>query len=200
MDIPQLTSPPSIHVLEHNSTHDRHYPSSRSHYASTPMPSSREGMPIPNRRPDEAPPPLPPPKFSDDIANGQDLGWKWGNSQPDSGPSRPALAPIKPGSSLFGGYQSGSLGQSTRSTWGKRQHEIDTDGHRDSAGLALRSPSEPEIKVEELRSSFPSIGSTPSSAEVNNRRSVSITSEHAPWRSEWPQSFTNSTYQSIMWP
>ncbi|WEW55511.1 hypothetical protein PRK78_000942 [Emydomyces testavorans] len=47
-----------------------------------------------------APPPLPPPRFIEDLAQGHDSGWKWGNSFE----GKPTLAPIKPTSSLFGGH------------------------------------------------------------------------------------------------
>lgn len=175
MDIPHLTTPPTIHVREHNSGHDRQFSASHSHNAAASMPSAREGMAIPNRTLDIAPPPLPPPKFIKDLDVGNDTGWKWGNSELERDVGRPALAPIKQGSSLFGGYHSGSIGQNTRSNWRDNRYDNITNGQRERAVSTIRSPSEPEIKVEELRSSAPGIGRTSSRDEANNHRSVSIT-------------------------
>ncbi|KAI2381021.1 hypothetical protein LOY97_006798, partial [Ophidiomyces ophidiicola] len=71
---------------------DHRSPSSPSSYG-TPMP-----IPQSTHAP-LAPPPLPPPRYIEDLAHGHDSGWKWGNSFE----GKPTLAPIKASSSLFGG-------------------------------------------------------------------------------------------------
>lgn len=181
MDMPRLPSPPSIYIREHVSNHERRCSTSRSHFASGSMSSPHSGLPIPNGRPEEAPPPLPPPRIIDDLANGQDQGWKWGNRESENERSRPALAPIKPGSSLFGGYHAGGTGGSMRSEWGENQYEHNKDAIRAGAVSTIRSPAEPEIKVEGFGSSIPSTRkSAANNAEATNHRLVSVTSPSAP--------------------
>lgn len=77
MDFTRIT-PPSIRVHDHNGNHGRRRSTSRS----APMPFARPPVPlaIPNARCDPAPPPpLPPPRYIDDITAGSDPGWAWGN-------------------------------------------------------------------------------------------------------------------------
>lgn len=112
--------------------------SSHSH---TPM-----AMTISNTRHDDAPPPLPPPRFNDDLANGVDLAWTWGNRH-DKESSR-KLAPIKPGSSLFGGYMHSR--SSTKCGDGEDFDGMNLDDvvdRRGSTVSTIRSPSQPEIEV-----------------------------------------------------
>ena len=77
MDFTRVTSPPSILVHDQNASHGRRRSTSRP----TAMPFSRAPGPlaIPNARYDPAPPPLPPPRYIDDITAGSDPGWAWGN-------------------------------------------------------------------------------------------------------------------------
>ncbi|EXJ80192.1 hypothetical protein A1O1_08334 [Capronia coronata CBS 617.96] len=78
-------------------------------------------MPIPGARFDDAPPPLPPPRYNEDLAQGVDVAWSWANSDPfNSTPRR--LAPIKPSSSLYGGYL-----YSRRNSARSRDDEMDMD-------------------------------------------------------------------------
>lgn len=96
---------------------------------STPPSPSYGPMAIPRSQETIAPPPLPPPRFIEELANGHDSGWRWGNTFHPGGPgvsgaaAGPAgtemdsrdtstsrdtaagtmLPPINPGSSLFGG-------------------------------------------------------------------------------------------------
>ena len=75
-----------------------------------------------------------------DLANGIDLGWKWGNIG-DSG----KLAPIKQNSSLFGGYR---RPRPDFSNGIDAAEEMDVDSsfeRRDSSTSTIRSPSHPEI-------------------------------------------------------
>jgi hypothetical protein len=93
MDIPRIASPSSSRVLDQMSYHDRRPPISRNDsQTSSSFHTSRAPMTIPHNRPAEAPPPLPPPRFIEDLANGHDLGWRWGNSVGDGGFGK--LAPI----------------------------------------------------------------------------------------------------------
>src|ERR1700743_2353177 len=62
----------------------------------------RQAMVIPGTRFDDVPPPLPPPRYNDDLAHGVDLAWRGANGDPFD--NQRQLAPIKPGSSLHGSY------------------------------------------------------------------------------------------------
>lgn len=79
-------------------------------------------MPIPNA-PREVPPPLPPPRYVGDFRDGQDPGWKWGNtnSATDTGFGGPQFAsvPVK-GSLLGGGIGSGHAQRDTSAPYGER--------------------------------------------------------------------------------
>ncbi|EER26099.1 C2H2 type zinc finger containing protein [Coccidioides posadasii C735 delta SOWgp] len=109
MDNRSLASPPSIRVCHStpttatNTEQNHRLPSRSPSYSknSDRSPSSYgRPMAIPNSNEPLAPPPLPPPRFIEDLAQGHDSGWKWGNSFE----GKPTLAPIKPTSSLFGGH------------------------------------------------------------------------------------------------
>ncbi|KAI9871214.1 MAG: hypothetical protein M1830_003193 [Pleopsidium flavum] len=103
MDIPRVTSPPSILVYDfNNSNHDRPRLSTRtSSNASMSFSKTPGPMSIPNST-FEPPPPLPPPRHVHELAGGDDLGWQWANS-PSSGFGKSDLPTLKPGSSLYGG-------------------------------------------------------------------------------------------------
>ncbi|PGH22968.1 hypothetical protein AJ80_03017 [Polytolypa hystricis UAMH7299] len=105
MDNSHVTSPPSIRVYDFNSNHHRRRSSSKSSTSSVSAQSfsSRAPMAIPNANEPLAPPPLPPPRYIEDLANGHDSGWKWGNSFHEAEFGKTTLAPIKPSSSLLGG-------------------------------------------------------------------------------------------------
>ena len=77
MDFTPVTSPPSSLVHDRNANnHGRRRSTSRS----AAMPFSRApALAIPGARFDPAPPPLPPPRYIDEIAAGSDPGWAWGN-------------------------------------------------------------------------------------------------------------------------
>lgn len=112
MDNRSLASPPLIRVCDsnatsttikiNNTTHNRLLSRSPPYREnSDPSPSSYgRPMAIPKSNEPLAPPPLPPPRFIEDLAQGHDSGWKWGNAFE----GKPTLAPIKPSSSLFGGH------------------------------------------------------------------------------------------------
>ena len=86
MDITRVTPPDSILVHEHNSSHGRRRSTSRT--AGLPFSSRPPGpMAIRNTKHDPAPPPLPPPRFIDDLTAGSDPGWEWAN-HPGRKPSK----------------------------------------------------------------------------------------------------------------
>lgn len=94
MDFTPVTSPPSISIHDHNASHGRRRSTSRP----TAMPFSRAPVPlaIPNARYDQAPPPLPPPRYIDQVTAGSDPGWAWGNDPKggDFGKARESARPM----------------------------------------------------------------------------------------------------------
>lgn len=89
-------------------------------------------MAVPNARPDEsfAPPPLPPPRYIEDLAAGSDPGWKWGNTPKHGG---------------FGGSFafSGSSSSSARGSWDQRMED---EGFPDRPDYSRRGSSSTTIK------------------------------------------------------
>jgi hypothetical protein len=117
MEIPHRgarpTALPEIYVHDPS---ERFRTSSRSssYNSTSSLATSAMAMSIPNAR-EAPPPPLPPPRHLADIAdgghNGQDIAWKWGNSQDDrSDWGRSTPSSIAPGSSLHGGSFSSGRG------------------------------------------------------------------------------------------
>jgi hypothetical protein len=101
MDFSRLSSPPSIHVHDCNSNHDKLLTPHTMSGSSFP---SRAPMLIPTKKVENfVPPPLPPPTQIDCLENGYDPGWLFAN--PIGGPDLGKLAPIHPGSSLLGGHR-----------------------------------------------------------------------------------------------
>ncbi|EEH08786.1 conserved hypothetical protein [Histoplasma capsulatum G186AR] len=104
-----MSSTPSILVYDFNhSTYDRRRLSASSRSAARNLPfrslsTSPGPMAIPNAMEPVVPPPLPPPRYIEDLAIGHDSGWKWGNSVEEGEFGKPTLPPIKPSSSLVGG-------------------------------------------------------------------------------------------------
>ena len=100
MNTPQLDAPSAGHLHDFNMYQDRSRSASRSNSQTTLSSSSSRGpMTIPNSLTFEIPPPLPPPRFNHELAEGHDIGWNLANL---GGCGK--LAPIKGTSSLFGGY------------------------------------------------------------------------------------------------
>lgn len=107
----------------------------------------RQAMVIPGSRFDEVPPPLPPPRYNDDLAHGVDLAWKWANN--DFIDNQRQLAPIKPGSSLQGGYlESRANFPQGREEQDDDDMDIDDEDYprRSSTVSTVRSPSMAEIR------------------------------------------------------
>jgi len=96
---------PQIQIHDPSEMYRKSSRSSSYNSASSPGLSSIP-ISIPNAR-EFVPPPLPPPRYLADIAdgghNGPDIAWKWGNSHTDSRDWGKAAASIPQGSSLHGG-------------------------------------------------------------------------------------------------
>jgi len=126
-------------------------------------------MAIPGARFDDAPPPLPPPKYNEELAQGIDVAWSWGNRDPFSGRSK--LAPIKPGSSLYGGYLHSRPDPAHR-LHQSDEMEVDDDSsalsnRRASTVSTIRSPSQSDMP---LPTRIPSlVRRAPSPSPANQR-------------------------------
>jgi hypothetical protein len=111
------------------------------------------GMSIPNIRYVDAPPPLPPPQYNEDLAHGNDLSWDLQNRGEEFGPHS-KLAPIKQTSSLFGGYMApirrNSGGRHGDDDEGIDMMEMDGDYDRKGSISTIRSPSQAELDTASL--------------------------------------------------
>ena len=77
MDIPRVTSPPSIHLNDHYSMNGPDRSSSRF----SPFQTKQRPMAIPSSTAEHyVPPALPPPRYIEEIAAGGDQGIQWRNS------------------------------------------------------------------------------------------------------------------------
>ena len=141
MDDTRITSPPSIRV-DFGHPYPLHSPPNRStiHSSSTSkgFAHSASPKPIPNSRMQSPPPPLPPPRFIEDLAVGRDQGWHWGNKVVSgAGGGQIGSGTVSPGSSI-------------RSAWNRRS-EIDEgiedseEYRRGSAALRYKSPHEGDM-------------------------------------------------------
>ncbi|KAF9887872.1 hypothetical protein FE257_009532 [Aspergillus nanangensis] len=139
MDLPRI-SPPSINVHDFNSGYDYHRSIGKHLYTMPGQSFSPPGpMPISNASITTfAPPPLPPPSHITDLENGYDAGWLHANPK---GPYGAKLAPINPGSSLFGGR---SRPESVPRT--ERMALDELDGRQ--SGLPVSRSPEAHIKIE----------------------------------------------------
>jgi hypothetical protein len=169
MEIPRIASPPSSRVLDQMSYNDTRAPGSRANsQTSSSFHLSPAPMTIPNSRPAEAPPPLPPPRIIPDLANGHDLSWTWSNSVREGGFGK--LAPIKQSSSLNGGYRR-ALPETSRDE--EAMEEMDIDGEFDRRGSnvsTIRSPSHPELFSGNLGYINSGGKRTPSPSAISNQR------------------------------
>ena len=133
---PRVSSP-RVSVPENSHSYGPHHFSSRtssysSSNASHPFSTSAAPVCIPNSRGSPAPPPLPPPRYIEDLALGSDPGWHWGNSG-GQGESGNKFGPTSPRSSISQG------------SWNMRKEmEAGSDdfgeGRRDSSTSTIRSP------------------------------------------------------------
>lgn len=121
----------------------------------------REAMAIPGARLNDAPPPLPPQPYNEDLANGIDLAWRWQNSDHLRGTRM--LAPIKPGSSLLGGRTHAPVVEDDA-----QDMEIDDyPERRTSTASTVRSPSYSE---KDLNSHIPNLIRRPPSPSSMTQR------------------------------
>lgn len=110
----------------------------------------RGAMTIPGARFDDAPPPLPPPRFNEELAHGIDLAWSWGNSNPFHY-NKKQLAPIQPGSSLYGSYREPPRPSASFRGPAPVTDDMDLDDEEDhrrgSTVSTIRSPSPAEFRM-----------------------------------------------------
>lgn len=144
MDVPPLTSPPSIRVYDHPSGYEPRF--SRTSACTPPSIRSRGPMPIPNARSDPAPPPLPPPRYNEELEYGYDPGWRFANR----GFQKSTLAPIKQGSSLHGGYKQPSPKTETTHQQQPEEWEVVESDRRSSTVSTLCSHSQLDVKMGSL--------------------------------------------------
>ena len=145
----------NIRIPGQNMDHERRRGSSGSGSSQTSTDSARPPAPmsIPNIRYVAAPPALPPPQYIEDLAQGHDLSWELQNRGEEYGQQR-KLAPIKLGSSLYGGYmapigRSGS-GGSHGDDEGIDMTGVDSDYDRKDSTSTVRSPSQAELDTASL--------------------------------------------------
>lgn len=131
MDLPRLSTAPSIHLDGHHE-YNRRLPGQQ-------YPSIGP-MRIPNKTiEDFAPPPLPPPPRINGLEDGHDAGWLHANGM--GTPDVAKLAPINPSSSLYGGHRRPEpIPRLERMT-------LDEDDGRESSGFPNR-PSRPQVRIE----------------------------------------------------
>lgn len=100
MDNPLLSTSSPIRSFDHNtSNHQSHCSQDRSMPMAASIPMTRLPVPIRNGHEPLAPPPLPPPQYVEDLAQGYDPGWKWRNMDHES--QKDNFLPINSFSSLI---------------------------------------------------------------------------------------------------
>lgn len=129
----------------------------------------RGAMTIPGARFDDAPPPLPPPRFNEELAHGIDVAWSWGNSNPFHY-NKKQLAPIQPGSSLYGSYRESPRPSLSLRASDDMDLDDEEDHRRGSTVSTIRSPSPAEFR---MGSHIPSLIRKPPSPTPLNQRLVS---------------------------
>lgn len=131
----------------------------------------RGAMTIPGARLDDAPPPLPPPRFNQELAHGIDVAWSWGNSNPFHY-NKKHLAPIQPGSSLYGSYRESPRPSISLRSADDMDLDDDQDHRRGSTVSTIRSPS-PSPAQSRIGGHVPSLIRKPPSPAPLNQRLVS---------------------------
>lgn len=102
MTMSPATSTPSIRIYDSGALHRYPLP----HHRRPTYPTQSGAMAIPGNCKQDVPPPLPPPRYiGEQLTDGQDPGWQWGNPLTNN----PGFGGVKPGSSLLGGASSGSV-------------------------------------------------------------------------------------------
>ena len=135
MDHPRSTSPQPVRAFGLGHPYHSYGSSSRPSVWSSDasLSTSSSAIPMPNARPAPPPPALPPPRYVEDLALGNDLGYQFGNrlQKESSGSELPCVSP----------------GSSLRGNWNMRKEEDmdfeqdDDDRRRGSSTSTIRSPS-----------------------------------------------------------
>lgn len=161
MNTSGVTSAPSIFIHDQRDMNGPRPPSSR--MAGKLFSRSQGPMAVPNARPNEsfAPPPLPPPRYIEDLAAGSDPGWKWGHTPKHEG---------------FGGSFafSGSSSSSARGSWDQRMEDEGFPdrpdySRRGSSSTTIRSPPSSDRAYDLSRNIDEGYHSLSGSSLVNHR-------------------------------
>ncbi|RMZ92303.1 hypothetical protein DV736_g482, partial [Chaetothyriales sp. CBS 134916] len=140
----------AVHIPDHGHHHHQaldtrpNTTSRSSSHTSLTSSHSRDPMAIPGVRTEQPPPPLPPPRYNEELDRGVDAAWTWQNRSP-YGDGHISLAPVKPSSSLYGGYMQ-PQGRTQLYSEPDEMNLDDWDG-RSSAVLAFRAPSHINIHL-----------------------------------------------------
>lgn len=137
MDVPRVTSPPSILVNDVNGQHGSYRATSKP--SVMPHSAIRAPMSIPNSRGKPPPPPLPPPPNLEHLAAGSDLGWEMGNISGRGGFGKSGGS-VSSESSLRGNWNR----KSEDGKWAER-HEYT---RRESPISTVRSPLDVDTKYD----------------------------------------------------
>ena len=150
---------------------DRRLNTSRSSsYTSITSIHSRDPMAIPGAQIDEPPPPLPPPRYNEELDRGIDVAWSWQNSEQFGTKSK--LAPIKPSSSLYGGYLQARSDTRRLSEDHNDDMDVDDWDRRGSTVSTIRSASQADVGAGAggTAASIPSLIRRPPSPTPSNQR------------------------------
>lgn len=117
-------------------------------YAALPDRQRLSPMSTPNVR-EVPPPPLPPPRWVEDIGNGGDAGWTFEN-QGSASRFETSSATVRAGSSLLGGYQT-----SPARAYNGPQKQIELDTSSSQASLGYKGDqadsSSKDMRIPDLR-------------------------------------------------
>jgi hypothetical protein len=110
----------------------------------------------------------------EDLAQGNDIGWKFANEALKGGFQKSTLAPIKQGSSLHGGYTQPRL--NTKNVSGDQLQDRDSEelDRKSSTVSTVRSPSEPDIHMENLGATEKDRQKATSPSSIANQRCVDL--------------------------
>ena len=170
MDLTGATSPPPIRVHDYNGNGGLSRSTRRpmSNFAS----GAQGPMMIPNARQEAVPPPLPPPRYMDDLAAGSEPEHRWGTMSSDGS---------------FGRSDSSfSSSSGFHRHWERRRMEGgDSASRRDSArqgrsSMTARSPTELHMKADPFRHIDEGYHSMSGSSVANNQSVLAFLSRSCP--------------------
>ena len=157
----------AVRISSRSSSQEIPRPKSRSDSQTSSSSSNRpqDAVRIPCSQLDRAPPPLPPPRYNEELAKGIAMAWDFANHQNHSN-TRTTLPPIKPGSSLLG--ENLQPKDSSSSRRGSENMELDEDvDRRGSTVSTIRAASQSEIIMNPC---LPSLVTNPPSPTGRNYR------------------------------